>query len=67
MQLKVTQISFDFTDDYHDRVIISEDLQNKVTNSVLGNVYTVEDVDDLVDAISDEVGWCVLSIDYQEV
>ena len=58
MKLKINQIQFDFTDDC---------LDPGIQNEVLNTIWEVENEEDLADAISDETGWCVLSIDYQEV
>ena len=62
MKLLVTQIEFDFNDDYDD-YSLSLDEQNSITNDNLG-IWEVDDEDELVDKISDTVGWCIKSIDY---
>ena len=62
MKLLVTQIEFDFNDDYDD-YSLSLDEQNAITNDNLG-IWEVDDEDELVDKISDTVGWCIKSIDY---
>lgn len=61
MLLKLTDIEFDFTDD---DVELPYDEQVAVSKSVIGEVFDVDDEDELADVISDETGWCVKSLDY---
>lgn len=65
MLLKVTQIEFDFTDDSRDPICPQS--QREIYNNVLNKVWEVEDEGDLGDKISDIFGWCVISIDYQQL
>ena len=62
MKLLVTQIEFDFNDDYDD-YSLSLDEQNSITNDNLG-IWEVDNEDELVDKISDNSGWCIKKIDY---
>ena len=62
MKLLVTQIEFDFNDDYDD-YSLSLDEQNAITNDNLG-IWEVDDEDELVDKITDNSGGCIKSIDY---
>ena len=64
MKLLVTQIEFDFNDSLSDEYSLSLDEQNSITNDNLG-IWEVDNEDELVDKISDTVGWCIKSIDYQ--
>lgn len=57
MKFKINQIQFD-NDDCLDLNIEGE---------VLNTIWEVENEEELTDTISDSTGWCVLSIDYQEV
>jgi len=61
MLLKLTDIEFDFVD-------LSEELpydeQVAVSSSVIGEVFEVDNEDELADVISDQTGWCVKSLDY---
>jgi hypothetical protein len=61
MLLKLTDIEFDFEDSSGE---LPYDEQVAVAKSVIGEVFDVEDEDGLADAISDETGWCVRSLDY---
>ena len=61
MKLLVTQIEFDF-DDCYDEELSKED-QLSYTQDALG-IWEVDNEDELVDKISDTLGWCIKSIDY---
>lgn len=61
MLLKLTDIEFDFEDSSGE---LPYDEQVAVAKSVIGEVFEVENEDELADAISDETGWCVKSLDY---
>jgi hypothetical protein len=71
MNLQVTAIEFDFeTED--DALTVDE--QQQVIDSVLGKVYEVTDTEDedlqtyeLLEAISNETGWCIHNLDYSVV
>ena len=63
MQVLVTAINLDFEDsnvDYR----VKPDEQIEIEQDELG-IWEVESEDDLVDKISDTIGWCVNWIDYQ--
>ena len=63
MKLLVTQIEFDFNDDYDGDYSLSLDEQIAITNDNLG-IWEVDNEDELVDKISDNSGWCIKKIDY---
>ena len=63
MKLLVTSIEFDFNDSLSDEYGLSLDEQNSIINDNLG-IWEVDDEDELVDKISDTLGWCIKSIDY---
>ena len=65
MKLLVTQIEFDFNDSLSDEYSLSLDEQNSITNDNIG-IWEVDNEDELVDKISDNSGWCIKSIDYQQ-
>ena len=58
----VEKIEFDFTDSFG---TMTEQEQEFITDNTLG-VWHVTDEDQLVDFITDTVGWCVKSIKYCE-
>ena len=62
MLYKITDIEFDFEDSEGD--VYPYDEQVAVVQSVLDDVWEVEDEDDLADVISDDTGWCIKSLDY---
>ena len=61
MKLLVTQIEFDFEDSY-DEPFSKDDQQNVIQDAI--GIWEVDDEDELVDKISDTLGWCIKSIDY---
>ena len=61
MLLKLTDIEFDFEDSSGE---LPYDEQVAVAKSVIGEVFNVDDEDELADVISDQTGWCVKSLDY---
>ena len=64
MKLLVTKIEFDFDDDdFVEWEGLSLDEQIAITNDNLG-IWEVDNEDELVDKISDTLGWCIRSIDY---
>ena len=56
----VESIEFDFTDSFG---TITEQEREFITDNTLGVWYVTEE-DELVDFITDSVGWCVKSIKY---
>ena len=61
MLLKLTDIEFDFEDSSGE---LPYDEQVAVAKSVIGEVFEVDNEDELADLISDQTGWCVKSLDY---
>ena len=61
MLLKLTDIEFDFVDSSEE---LPYDEQVAVSSSVIGEVFEVDNEDELADLISDQTGWCVKSLDY---
>ncbi len=68
LTLQVTEVSFDFVD-----LDFTEEDQQRVIDSVVGNVFEVEVDDDdddetiaeaLVEEVTDYAGWCVFSLDF---
>ena len=64
MKLLVTQIEFDL-DDGNDDVSykLTFDEEIALQDTALG-IWEVDNEDELVDKISDTVGWCIKKIDY---
>ena len=57
----VEKIEFDFDDATDEQ--ISQEEKDFITNNALG-VWSVDEEDELVDKITNKVGWCIKSIDY---
>ena len=73
MKYNVTDIEFDFDDDYADTVcnsdldtffIASEVDRKEVTEEHLGVWEDIEEEDELIEEITAAAGWCIKSIDY---
>lgn len=64
MLYKVTQIEFDFDDDYDESWENGPIPQQGIIDYTLNEIWEVDDEESLVDAITDSTGWCVKSIDY---
>ena len=64
MQFLVTDIKFDFNTDMPDYYSVNEDDQDLIVRDNLG-VWEAEDEDDLVEEITANAGWCILSIAYE--
>ena len=64
MYYNVTDIKFDFNDDLDPIYSITEDDQELIIRDNLG-VWEADDEDDLVEEITCNAGWCILSLDYE--
>ena len=63
MQFLVTDIKFDFNTDMPDYYSVNED-QDLIVRDNLG-VWEADDEDDLIEEITANAGWCILSLDYE--
>jgi hypothetical protein len=64
MQFQVTEIEFDFTDDFG---TLSPQSQKEIVDEIVGQIWEADDEDDLVEEITCATGWCIKSIDYRHV
>jgi hypothetical protein len=64
MQFQVTQIEFDFEDDFG---TLSSQLQEEIVNETVGQIWEACDEEDLVEEITCATGWCIKSIDYRHI
>ena len=64
MKFYVSDIEFDFNSDLPDYYSVSHDDQQLIINDNLG-VWEADDEDDLVEEITANAGWCILSLDYE--
>lgn len=69
MLFQLTQIEFDF-DEYEDAYpedVIEQEYKENLVNQSLSKVWEVDDEEELADAISDDTGWCIKSLDYVQL
>ena len=67
MKFLVTNIDYDFNDgnsNLSDDYRISLDEMQQITEDTLG-VWEADDEDDLIEEVTANAGWCILSIDYE--
>jgi mannosyltransferase OCH1-like enzyme len=70
MMFQVTEIEFDFDSDsemFDDGLSISTEDQNAIIEETIGQIWEVDDADDLVDEITCATGWCIKSLDYRHI
>lgn len=65
MPYQITEVEFDFTDDLGKS--IPKIIQDRIRNNTIGKVYYAESPDFIADEISDDTGWCVRSLSYNDV
>ena len=63
MKFNVTEVEFDFDDDYAEESKLTFDEEIELRDLALG-VWEADDEDDLVEEITAASGWCIKSIDY---
>ena len=64
MKFYVSDIEFDFNTDMPDYYSVSHDDQQLIINDNLG-LWEADDEDDLIDEITANAGWCILSLNYE--
>jgi len=66
MLFQLMSIEFDFTGclETQGSYELPKEQQQEVIDTVLGEVFEVDNEDELADLISDQTGWCVKSLDY---
>ena len=63
LKFNVTEVEFDFDDDYAEESKLTFDEEIELRDLALG-VWEADDEDDLIEEITAASGWCVKSIDY---
>ena len=63
MKFNVTEVEFDFDDDYAEESKLTFDEEIELRDLALG-VWEADDEDDLIEEITTASGWCIKSIDY---
>ena len=64
MKFNVTEIEFDYDDDYANGFKLTFDEEIEFRDLALG-VWDADDEDDLIEEITAACGWCIKSIDYE--
>ena len=64
MKYNVTEVEFDFNDDYAEESKLTFDEEIAVRDLALG-VWEADDEDDLIVEVTTAAGWCIKSIDYE--
>ena len=64
MKFNVTDIEFDFEDDYCEESKLTFDEEISIRDMALG-VWDAEDEDDLIEEVTTACGWCIKNIDYE--
>ena len=65
MQFQVTEIEFDFDDDYNEGWENDPIPQQEIIDETIGTIWEADDEDDLIEEITTATGWCINSIDYR--
>ena len=63
MKFNVTEVEFDFDDDYANGFKLTFDEERGLHDLALG-VWDADSEDDLIEEITAASGWCVRNIDY---
>ena len=63
MKYNVTEVEFDFDDDYAEESKLTFDEEIEIRDLALG-VWDADDEDDLIEEITAASGWCIKSINY---
>ena len=64
MKFNVTEVEFDFDDDYAEESKLTFDEEIEIRDLALG-VWEADDEDDLIEEVTTACGWCIKSIDYE--
>jgi len=67
MQLQVTDITFDLSGDDSIPDHIQDQVQQELRDEYISTTWFVVDEDDLVNEISCQSGWCIESINYDQI
>ena len=64
MKFNVTEVEFDFDDDYVEESKLTFDEEIEIRDLALG-VWDADDEDDLIEEVTTACGWCIKNIDYE--
>ena len=65
MKFQITEIEFDFDDDYEEGWEGDPISQQQIIDETIGQIWDADDEDDLVEEITCATGWCIKSLDYR--
>ena len=63
MKYNVTEVEFDFDDDYAEESKLTFDEEIEIRDLALG-VWDADDEDDLIEEVTTACGWCIKNIYY---
>lgn len=66
-KFQVTDIEFDFDDDYAEGWQDDPIPQEQIVSETIGQIWEADDEDDLIDEITCATGWCIKSIEYRYI
>ena len=64
MKFNVTEVEFDFDDDYAEESKLTFDEEIEIRDLALG-VWEADNEDDLIEEVTTASGWCIKKIDYE--
>ena len=64
MKFNVTEVEFDFDDDYAEESKLTFDEEIEIRDLALG-VWEADDEDDLIEEVTTACGWCIKNINYE--
>ena len=64
---KITDIEFDFDDDYDEGWKGDPIPQQEIIDETITQIWEADDEDDLVDTITNNMGWCIKSLAYNVI
>ena len=64
MKFNLTEVEFDFDDDYAEESKLTFDEEIEIRDLALG-VWEADDEDDLIEEVTTACGWCIKNIDYE--
>ena len=64
MKFNVTEVEFDFDDDYAEESKLTFDEEIEIRDLALG-VWDADDEYDLIEEVTTACGWCIKNIDYE--
>lgn len=66
-KFQVTDIEFDFDDDYAEGWQDDPIPQEQIVSETIGQIWEADDEDDLIEEITCSTGWCIKSIEYRYI